>query len=180
VRRARTPVRFKFFPGGSILENRLIPLKKSIAEVLGAERVQVFGAINYATYMTQLEAAHFALDAHPFGGYNTAVDLLTMRKPVVTLEGNRFYNRSTGYLLRRVGLEELIADTPEQYIELGVRMIDDVAFRDRMIRRLKTADLETTVLSLEHVPSFVRAIDHLLEHHAELSQQPGREPLFIE
>ncbi len=180
VRRARTPVRFKFFPGGSILENRLIPLRKSIAEVLGAERVQVFGAINYSTYMTQLEAAHFALDAHPFGGYNTAVDLLTMRKPVVTLEGNRFYNRSTGYLLRRVGLEELIADTPEQYIDLGVRMIDDVAFRDRMIRRLKTADLETTVLSLEHVPSFVRAIDHLLEHHAELSQQPGREPLFIE
>ena len=38
VRRARTPVRFKFFPGGSILENRLIPLRKSIAEVLGAER----------------------------------------------------------------------------------------------------------------------------------------------
>jgi hypothetical protein len=180
VRRVRTPVRFKFFPGGSILENRLIPLRKSIEAVLGADRVQVFGAIGYTQYMNELEAAHFALDAHPFGGYNTGVDLLTLRKPIVTLEGNRFYNRSTAYLLRRVGLDELITQTPEDYIEVGVRMIEDVPFRDRMIRRLKTADLATTVLSLEHVPSFVRAIDHLLENHETLSAQPGREPIVVE
>jgi hypothetical protein len=180
VRRVRTPVRFKFFPGGSILENRLIPLRKSIEAVLGADRVQVFGAIGYTQYMNELEAAHFALDAHPFGGYNTGVDLLTLRKPIVTLEGNRFYNRSTAYLLRRVGLDELITQTPEDYIEVGVRMIEDVPFRDRMIRRLKTANLATTVLSLEHVPSFVRAIDHLLENHETLSAQPGREPIVVE
>jgi hypothetical protein len=179
VRRVRTPVRFKFFPGGSVLENRYLPLKKSIDAVLGGHRVQVFGNIGYSTYMTELEAAHFALDAHPFGGYNTAVDLLTLRKPIVTLEGNRFYNRSTAYLLRRAGLDELIAATPEEYIDLGVRMIDDVAFRDRMLRRLKIVDLATTVLSHEHVPAFVRAIDHLLQHHGELSQQPGREPISI-
>jgi predicted O-linked N-acetylglucosamine transferase (SPINDLY family) len=129
--------------------------------------------------MNELEAAHFALDAHPFGGYNTAVDLLTLRRPIVTLEGNRFYNRSTAYLLRRVGLDELIATTPEEYIDLGVRMIDDVGFRDRMIRRLKIADLATTVLSHEHVPAFVRAIDHLLDHHESLAAQPGREPIQI-
>jgi predicted O-linked N-acetylglucosamine transferase (SPINDLY family) len=140
----------------------------------------VFGNIGYSTYMTELEAAHFALDAHPFGGYNTAVDLLTLRKPIVTLEGNRFYNRSTAYLLRRVGLDELIASTPEEYIDLGVRMIDDVAFRDRMVRRLKIADLATTVLSHEHVPAFVRAIDHLLDNHAGLSAQPGSEPILID
>ena len=180
VRRVRTPVRFKFYPGGSVLENRYLPLKKSIDAVLGAHRVQVFGNIGYSTYMTELEAAHFALDAHPFGGYNTAVDLLTLRKPIVTLEGNRFYNRSTAYLLRRVGLDELIASTPEEYIDLGVRMIDDVAFRDRMVRRLKIADLATTVLSHEHVPAFVRAIDHLLDNHAVLSAQPGREPILID
>jgi len=180
VRRVRTPVRFKFFPGGSILENRYLPLKKSIEAVLGPHRVQVFGSIGYDTYMTELEQAHFALDAHPFGGYNTAVDLLTLRKPIVTLEGNRFYNRSTAYLLRRVGLDELIASNAEEYIELGVRMIDDVAFRDRMVRRLKIADLSTTVLSHEHVPAFVRAIDYLLAHHEELSCQPSRDPILID
>jgi hypothetical protein len=179
VRRVRTPVKFKFFPGGSVLENRYLPLKKSIEAVLGQHRVQVFGNIGYSQYMTELEAAHFALDAHPFGGYNTAVDLLTLRRPIVTLEGNRFYNRSTAYLLRRVGLDELIATTPEEYVDLGVRMIDDVGFRDRMIRRLKIADLTTTVLSHEHVPAFVRAIDHLLEHHDSFAANPGREPILV-
>lgn len=179
VRRVRTPVKFKFFPGGSVLENRFLPLKKSLESVLGQHRVELYGSIGYAQYMTHLEAAHFALDAHPFGGYNTAVDLLTLRRPIVTLEGNRFYNRSTAYLLRRVGLEDLIASTPEEYIDLAVRMIDDVAFRERMVRRLKIADLATTVLSHEHVPSFVRAIDHLLENHETLAQQPGREPIMI-
>jgi hypothetical protein len=180
VRRVRTPVRFKFFPGGSVLENRYLPLKKSLEAVLGPHRVQLFGNIGYQQYMTELEAAHFALDAYPFGGYNTAVDLLTMRRPIVTLEGNRFYNRSTAYLLRRVGLDELIAATPEEYVDLAVRMIDDVAFRDRMVRRLKIADLATTVLSHEHVPAFVRAIDHLLAHHETLSRDAAREPIMID
>jgi predicted O-linked N-acetylglucosamine transferase (SPINDLY family) len=180
VRRVLTPVRFKFFPGGSVLENRYLPLKKAIDAVLGPHRVQVFGNIGYATYMTELEAAHFALDAYPFGGYNTAADLLTLRKPIVTLEGNRFYNRSTAYLLRRAGLDELIAATPEEYVDLGVRMIDDTAFRDRMIRRLKIADLSTTVLGHEHVPAFVRAIDRLLQQHDELARQPGREPILVD
>ena len=179
VRRVRTPVKFKFFPGGSVLENRYLPLRKSLEAALGAHRVQVFGNIGYSQYMTELEAAHFALDAYPFGGYNTAVDLLTLRRPIVTLEGNRFYNRSTAYLLRRVGLDELIATTPEEYIDLAVRMIDDKGFRDRMIRRLKIADLATTVLSHEHVPAFVRAIDHLLANHETLAKQPGREPILI-
>lgn len=179
-RRARTPVRFKFFPGGSVLENRLIPLRKSIAAVLGEDRVQVFGAIDYARYMTELEAIHFALDAHPFGGYNTGVDLLTLRRPIVTLEGNRFYNRSTAYLLRRIGLDELITRTPEEYVDVGVQMIDDAAFRDRMVRRLKTANLDKTVLSLEHVPAFVRAIDYMLDNHERLVGEGSRDPLLID
>jgi predicted O-linked N-acetylglucosamine transferase (SPINDLY family) len=179
-RRARTPVRFKFFPGGSVLENRLIPLRKSIAAVLGEDRVQVFGAIDYTRYMTELEAIHFALDAHPFGGYNTGVDLLTLRRPIVTLEGNRFYNRSTAYLLRRIGLDELITSTPEEYVDVGVQMIDDAAFRDRMVRRLKTANLDKTVLSLEHVPAFVRAIDYMLDNHERLVGEGSREPLLID
>jgi predicted O-linked N-acetylglucosamine transferase (SPINDLY family) len=130
--------------------------------------------------MPALEMAHFALDAHPFGGYNTAVDLLTLRKPIVTLAGNRFYNNSTAYLLGKAGLEELITRSEQEYIDLGVRMIDNPDYRDRMIRRLKTVDLATTVLSHEHVPAFVRAIDHLLENHPQLMKQPGREPIIIE
>jgi hypothetical protein len=45
---------------------------------------------------------------------------------------------------------------------------------------IKTADLATTVLSHEHVPAFVRAIDHLLDNHESLAKQRGREPIVVE
>jgi hypothetical protein len=179
VDKAKTPVKFHFFPGGAILGNGFIPLDRAIKSILGEERVQVLPDLAFESYMPALEAAHFALDAHPFGGYNTAVDLLTLRKPIVTLAGNRFYNNSTAYLLGKVGLEELITRSEQEYIDLGVRMIDNPDYRDRMIRRLKTADLATTVLSHEHVPAFVRAIDHLLENHETLAKQTGREPIIV-
>lgn len=178
--KAQTPVRFHFFPGGAILGNGFIPLDRAIKSILGEERVQVLPDLAFESYMPALESAHFALDAYPFGGYNTAVDLLTLRKPIVTLAGNRFYNNSTAYLLGKVGLEELITRSEQEYIDLGVRMIDNPDYRDRMIRRLKTADLTTTVLSHEHVPAFVRAIDHLLENHDALVKQTGREPIIID
>jgi hypothetical protein len=177
--KAKSPVRFHFFPGGAVLGNGFIPLERAIRNVMGEEMVRVFPDLGFEKYMQALEQAHFALDAHPFGGYNTAVDLLTLRKPIVTLAGNRFYNNSTAYLLRLAGLEELITRSEQEYVDLGVRMIDNAEYRDRMIRRLKTADLDTTVLTQEHVPAFVRAIDFLLDHHAELAGQPGRSPIVI-
>jgi len=177
--RAHVPVEFRFFPGGAILGNGFIPLKRAIEGILGAYRVKVMPDLGFDSYMPALEAAHFAIDAHPFGGYNTAVDLITLRKPIVTLAGNRFYNLSTSYLLRKVGLEELIAHDEAGFIDLCVRMIDDADFRDRMIRRLKIADLGTTALSHEHVPAFVRAIDYLLENHEKLVGQADREPVMV-
>ena len=130
--------------------------------------------------MKALETAHFALDAYPFGGYNTAVDLLYLRQPIVTMAGNRFYNNSTAYLLNKMDLGELVTRTPQEYIDLSVRMIDNPDYRSRMIRRLKTADLDNTLLSLEHVTAFVRAIDHLLENHDSLKNNSKRSPIVID
>ena len=177
--RVKTPVRFHFFPGGAVLGNGYIPLRRAIENILGTERTVVMPSFDFQPYMQALERAHFAIDAHPFGGYNTAVDLLTLRLPIVTLAGDRFYNLSTAYLLRTLGLDELIAETEGEFVDLSCRMIDDADFRERMRRRIKLADLTTTVLSHEHVPAFVRAIDHLLEHHESLRTQKSREPILI-
>lgn len=178
-KRAKTPVIFRFFPGGACLANGYLPLQRAISDILGKDHVQVFPNFDFPNYMKQLETAHFALDAYPFGGYNTAVDLLSLRQPIVTMAGNRFYNNSTAYLLNKMDLGELVTRTPQEYIDLSVRMIDNPDYRSRMIRRLKTADLDKTLLSLEHVPAFVRAIDHLLENHDSLKKDAKRTPITI-
>ncbi|MGB0183929.1 MAG: hypothetical protein ACPF9Q_00760 [Opitutales bacterium] len=178
--RAENHVIFRFFPGGACLSNGHIPLQSAISKILGKEHVQVLPNFDFENYMKNLEMAHFALDAYPFGGYNTAVDLLSLRQPIVTMAGNRFYNNSTAYLLNRMDLGELVTQTPQEYIDLAVRMIDNPDYRSRMIRRLKTADLDNTLLSLEHVPAFVRAIDHLIENHETLKKDSKRSPIIID
>ena len=81
--RVETPVKFHFFPGGAVLGNGYIPLRRAIENILGTEQTVVMPNFDFQRYMQSLEQAHFAIDAHPFGGYNTAVDLLTLRLPVV-------------------------------------------------------------------------------------------------
>ena len=178
--RADNPVRFRFFPGGAGLANSYIPLTKAIEEQLGADRVEVLPNLDFENYMKALEYAHFALDAYPFGGYNTAVDLLSLQQPIVTMAGNRFYNNSTAYLLNRMDLSELVTQDSQEYIDLAVRMIDNTDYRQRMRRRLKKADLASSLLSLEHVPAFVRAIEHLLENHKTLQNESVRTPIVID
>ncbi len=178
--RVKTPLKFHFFPGGAVLGNGYIPLKRAVEKILGTEQTVVMPNFEFQQYMQGLERAHFAIDAHPFGGYNTAVDLLTLRLPIVTMAGNRFYNLSTAYLLNKVGLDELITRNEDDFLDVCCRMIEEPDFRDRMRRRMKIADLESTVLSLEHVPAFVRAIDHLLENHDSLVKEGSREPILVE
>jgi predicted O-linked N-acetylglucosamine transferase (SPINDLY family) len=177
--RVETPVKFHFFPGGAVLGNGYIPLKRAVENILGTEQTVVMPNFDFQRYMQSLEHAHFAIDAHPFGGYNTAVDLLTLRLPVVTMAGNRFYNLSTAYLLNKVGLEELVTDNESDFLDVCCRMIDDPDFRGRMQRRMKIADLDSTVLSLEHVPAFARAIDYILDNHESLLEDSARKPITI-
>jgi hypothetical protein len=58
-------------------------------------------------------------------------------------------------------------------------MIDEPEFRGRMQRRMKIADLESTVLSLKEVPAFARAVDYLLENHDSLKKENNRIPIKI-
>lgn len=162
-RQSKLPLKFRFFPGGSLRMNQYLPFANRLRERFGAKSVDVFSNINYATYMAELERCHFALDAYPFGGYNTSIDLINLRKPIITLEGDRFYSRSTAFCLRKVGLGELITHTPEQYISTAVHFINNANYRRDVQRRLMAVDLSQTLMNTSDAASFVKAIDGLCE-----------------
>ena len=179
IARARTRVVFRFFPGGSALNNGYLPLKRDIEEVLGAENVVVFRDLDYASYMNAMEAGHFSVDSWPFGGYNSAIDHFFLRKPLVCLRGDRFYNRAASHLAERVGMEDCICATPEAWIDRIVQLIDDAAYRDRLVKRLRVADLDTTVLALDEASAFKAAIDHIHQNHDALKAERDRKPIRI-
>ncbi len=83
-----------------------------------------------------------ALDTFPYHGTTTTCDALWMGVPVVTLAGNTHVSRVGVSLLNAVGLPELVADSPEQYVSVAVELAADLprlaslraSMRDRMSR----------------------------------------------
>ncbi len=72
-----------------------------------------------------------ALDPTPYNGTTTTCEALWMGVPVVALWGDRHAARVSGSLLTAAGLPELIADTPEAYVELARALADDEPRRAR-------------------------------------------------
>jgi predicted O-linked N-acetylglucosamine transferase (SPINDLY family) len=104
---------------------------------------------------------------------------LYLRKPTVTFEGNKWYNRIGSQMLRVVGLEELIAKSAEEYIRLTLKLIDDEQYRLSIQEKLKQADLNSTIFSSDSKNYFKKAIDFLIENHERLKHETSRKPIRI-
>lgn len=98
------------------------------ARGIAAERIELLGYIPSA-------AAHFALynridvtlDTDPYNGATTTCEALWMGVPVVTLAGRSHVGRVGTALLTHLGLEELIAASPEDYVARAVALARDPA-----------------------------------------------------
>ena len=83
-----------------------------------------------------------ALDPFPYNGVTTTCDALWMGVPVISLAGQMSVSRQGVRFLRSAGLDELLAETPEDYIRIASDLAGDLArlaalrttLRERMSR----------------------------------------------
>lgn len=68
-----------------------------------------------------------ALDPFPFTGSTTTFEALWMGVPVVSLAGSTFMGRWTASMLHAMKLDQLIARTPDEYVEIAARLAGDPA-----------------------------------------------------
>lgn len=91
-------------------------------------------------YLDLYNLADIALDSFPYNGGITSCDAMWMGVPLVALEGNTYHSRQGLMLLTNLGLPDLVAKTPEQYIEIAANLAADIPrlvslraeLRDRM------------------------------------------------
>ena len=91
-------------------------------------------------YLKAYDQIDIGLDTLPYNGHMTSLDSLWMGVPVVTLIGSTIVGRAGFCQLMNLGLPELIAQTPERYIQITSELASDqtrlselrTTLRDRM------------------------------------------------
>jgi hypothetical protein len=141
-------VRLQIFAGGAASTRGAFGVFiRDIGEAITNAEVVVYPHLGYDEYMGEMEKADFAIDCSPFAGSNTVSDNLWLRKPVIALEGDRWFNRIGPAMLRSVGLNGLIATTEEQYAGLIFDMVKYGHVRDAYAADLAAADLDACLYS---------------------------------
>ena len=110
-----------------------------LANGIDRERVELrSGRLPRVSQLALLNEVDIALDPFPFNGCTTTFEALWMGVPIVTLAGRRFLGRVGAAHLRRVGLEELIAGTPDDYVRIASALARDTARRSALRRTLRS------------------------------------------
>lgn len=90
------------------------------------ERVECTAYAKDPPYGPQFEGVDIGLDNYPYNGVTTTCETLYVGLPVVSLHGRNGVSRSGLSLLGTLGLSELVASTPEQYVEIAVALASDL------------------------------------------------------
>jgi protein O-GlcNAc transferase len=143
-----------------VTELLLRRLRAPLAESFG--RVGVVGRLKREKYLALVASADVVLDTlHYSGGANTVCDAMAVGTPVITLPGAFHRGRYTTAAYRLMGIPDLIASSPSEYVRLAVRLAGEPDFRRAMRQRLLEANevlFEDRGAVEEHEEFFLRAV----------------------
>jgi len=108
-------------------------------------RCEFFGFLPFADYLALHHRIDLALDPFPYAGGTTSCDALYMGVPLVTWAGPTALSRGGASILSALGLPELIAATPQKYVEIAVNLAKDLA-RLEPLRATLRGRMEASVL----------------------------------
>lgn len=125
-----------------------------------------------AEHLARHRCADIFLDTLPYNAHTTASDALWAGVPLVTCRGTTFPGRVAASLLHALQLPELVADTPDAYVELAIALATDpdrlAAIRQKLTAHRLTAPLFDTALLTRHLEA---AFVAMVERH-----RSGRPP----
>ena len=100
---------------------------------IGEDRLLLEGPSAHDVMLGRMADVDIVLDCVPYSGSTTVMEALWMGVPVVTLAGRLYHQRHGGAVLHAVGLDELVAITPDAYVHVAVALAED-SVRRRQLR----------------------------------------------
>jgi predicted O-linked N-acetylglucosamine transferase (SPINDLY family) len=92
---------------------------------VAGDRLEFVGKAPWEGYVSTLQRMDLALDPFPWGGGITTCDALWMGVPIVTLSGRTAVGRGGRSILSNIGLSELVAETPDEYVKIASALARD-------------------------------------------------------
>ena len=95
---------------------------------ISQDRIKLIGWLDSkAGHLGLYNEIDIALDTFPYNGTTTTCEAVWSGVPVITLAGDRHAGRVGVSLLNQVGLAEFIAKTPDEYVDIAVRLASNIA-----------------------------------------------------
>ena len=92
---------------------------------INADRFELHSPGPFIDFMNFFDRGHIALDPFPYNGGTTTCHTLYMGVPVITLTGPTALHRMGESVLTAIDLPDLVARSPDQYIDLAARLAED-------------------------------------------------------
>jgi predicted O-linked N-acetylglucosamine transferase (SPINDLY family) len=101
---------------------------------IGSARIEFVDIQPREEYLKVYQKIDLSLDTFPYNGHTTSLDSLWMGVPTVTLVGASAVARAGFSQLSNLGLTELIAKTPQEYVRIATSLAQD----PRRLAQLRT------------------------------------------
>jgi predicted O-linked N-acetylglucosamine transferase (SPINDLY family) len=108
-------------------------------EGIARERLDFVAASFPREYLESYADIDVALDPFPYNGGSTTMDTMWMGVPLVTMAGRICVQRSGASILSLVGSPDLVAETPEQYVQAAVFLSQAVSRIPELRRNVRRA-----------------------------------------
>ena len=133
--------------------------KRFEREGIDPERILFLGlTLSKKEHLEAYQQVDIGLDSFPYNGTTTTCDTLWMGVPVIVLKGEAHAGRVGLSLLKRIGLDECIACSEEEYVRRAVELANDAARLQRLRMSIREKMSESALCRPElFVPGLERA-----------------------
>ena len=88
-------------------------------------------------FLGLIEESDIILDSFNWSGGNTSLEAISLNKPIVTCPSGFMRGRYTYAILKILDIEETIASSKKEYIEIAVKLASDINFRNFIVNKIK-------------------------------------------
>jgi protein O-GlcNAc transferase len=128
------------------------------------DRIELRNAVPFGDYLALHAQVDIMLDTFPYAGGTTSCHALWMGVPIVTMTGETASSCGGASLLQAIGLPDLVAQTPGQYLDIAAGLaIDQVRLaelRARMRSRMSASPLTDAPRFTRNLESAYRSMWH--------------------